>query len=827
MSRPKRKSLTPTKIPTRTREADTRAPAATEALELRRRLYDLTRLVSDWVWETDRDFRLTYVSERIMEVLGLLPLELVGKSLLDLGTFPAQEGKSAGLNWRSPFRDAPFETRDRDGNQRMFLISGLPFFDPETEDFIGVRGIAENVTERVLAAEALQRSDELLRAISERKQAEEALRENEERLKLSLRSGQIGTFYWSVQDGTHFWDDRMHEIWGLEPGTYQGTMNSDFLDSLHADDVVRVNEAIRRTLEDDADYDIDYRIIHPDKTIRHVHALATLNRDEQGRPMRLIGVILDITERKRVEEALHQAHEELEVRVEERTRELRVSETRFRDFAEGASDWFWEMDEHLRFTYLSARFAEISGVAEKHLTGKTRQESGLNMEDERMRRNIEDLEARRPFKNFEHSRVRPDGSDVHMSTSGTPIFDEDGAFKGYRGTGSDITERERVGEQLHQSQKMEAVGQLTGGVAHDFNNLLAVINGYIELMADSGALEDGIREMLDRALRAVDRGAKLTDQLLTFSRQQVLEPKTVEVNTLLFDTIDLLLRTLGEDIDIKTAFDTHIPSIKVDPGMLENAILNLALNARDAMPDGGKVTIKTANVDLDGKLFYDNQSRLTGPHVLISISDTGTGIKKKDLDPVFEPFFTTKDVGEGTGLGLSMVFGFVKQSGGHMTLDSERGKGTTANLYFPVAESLDTETAESTPRPPTEVTGTKRILVVEDDDDVRKTAVRMLSTFGYGVLEAEDGPSALKVLGKHSKDIGLVFSDVIMPSGMSGFDLANELKHHYQHIKVLMTSGYPENLINRKYIDGTGIRLLRKPYKKADLAKAVRTALDQ
>ncbi len=374
---------------------------------------------------------------------------------------------------------------------------------------------------------------------------------------------------------------------------------------------------------------------------------------------------------------------------------------------------------------------------------------------------------------------------------------------------------------------MEAVGQLTGGLAHDFNNLLAVISGNIELAVKTSGLEGRSRDRLLRAMAAVDRGAHLTDQLLTFSRQQTLIPKPIDTNTLLSDTINLLMRTLGEDIDIRTVFAEDLPSIYVDPGMLGNAVLNMALNARDAMPKGGKLLIYTSQVELAGEFLKDDGVAISGPHVMITVFDTGSGMDEETLNHVFEPFFTTKDVGEGSGLGLSMVFGFVKQSGGHVTIDSKRGQGTTINLYFPATENLDAEKKEkSATRPKAEATGTETILVVEDDEDVRRTTMSMLNRLGYTVMEAEDGPSALKVLDKSGKDIDLVLSDVIMPSGMSGYDLANELRRHYQDIKVLMTSGYPEKVIDKDDIHGTGITLLRKPYKNTQLAAAVRTALE-
>ena len=297
-------------------------------------------------------------------------------------------------------------------------------------------------------------------------------------------------------------------------------------------------------------------------------------------------------------------------------------------------------------------------------------------------------------------------------------------------------------------------------------------------------------------------------------------------SALIADMTRLLVRTLGEDIEIRTAFAEDLPPINVDPGLLGNAILNLANNARDAMPRGGILLIDTSEMELDEEFLKDDGVAASGPHVVITVSDAGSGMDEETLSHVFEPFYTTKGVGEGTGLGLSMVYGFVKQSGGYVTIDSEKGDGTTIRLYFPAAEEQPEDTEEKAARPKAKADGTETILLVEDEVDVRRVTVAMLNRLGYKVLEAEDGPSALKVLGKDGDGVDLVFSDVVMPSGMSGYDLANELRRHYQNIKVLMTSGYPEKVIDKDGIDGTGITLLRKPYKKAHLAEAVRTALD-
>ena len=388
---------------------------------------------------------------------------------------------------------------------------------------------------------------------------------------------------------------------------------------------------------------------------------------------------------------------------------------------------------------------------------------------------------------------------------------------------TDLAEKENLERQLRQAQKMEAVGQLTGGVAHDFNNLLSVIYGNIELAMDSSDLAPEARETLVRAMAAAEKGAHLVEQLLIFSRHQALNPHKVAVKSLLMRTIDILTRTLGEDINIKTALESQVPLIDVDPGMLENAILNLALNARDAMPGGGTLSIETSCVDLEGEFLRDDQHPLSGPHVVISVSDTGMGMEEDAILRVFEPFYTTKGVGEGSGLGLSMVYGFVTQSGGHVTIDSARGEGTTVNLYFPAVAGLDGEGLDSPARMKADLGGTETILVVEDDEAVRNVTVAILSQVGYTVIEAEDGPSALTVLSATGTRIDLVFSDVIMPSDMSGYDLAQEVGRHHPDVKVLLTSGYQQDAIDKA---GVGVTVLRKPYRKAQLAEAVREILD-
>jgi signal transduction histidine kinase len=392
---------------------------------------------------------------------------------------------------------------------------------------------------------------------------------------------------------------------------------------------------------------------------------------------------------------------------------------------------------------------------------------------------------------------------------------------------NEIVARQKTQEQLVRAQKMEAVGQLTGGLAHDFNNLLQVIIGNADVLADATKDNTQARHAADHVLRAATRGAELTKHLLAFGRRQVLTPREISLNALVHGLHPLLQRTLGEDVEIRLRLTPNLPGIMVDPTQMESALLNLALNARDAMPTGGALTIESATVDLDAAYCAANEDVRPGPYVVLSVSDTGTGMTPEVLAHAFEPFFTTKEVGKGSGLGLSMVHGFVKQSGGNAKIYSEVGHGTTVKLYFPQmqapAAAALPELGESDLDLPT---GTETILVVEDNPMVRGYVAAQLHSLGYTVLEAGDAPEALALLGAAKDYIRLVFSDVVMPKGMTGHQLAAEVRQRYPRIKVVLTSGYAPEAA-RAGGDVPGTIILSKPYRRGQLARLIRTVLDQ
>ena len=434
----------------------------------------------------------------------------------------------------------------------------------------------------------------------------------------------------------------------------------------------------------------------------------------------------------------------------------------------------------------------------------------------------EALKSRRPCPRLETRLVRFNGSIVDVEASLTPIEDQlaDGLLIVLR----DVTERKTMELEFRQAQKMEALGQLTGGVAHDFNNLLMVITGNLEIASELAGKVPGLERALSRASVAAEIGADLTQRLLTFARRQPLQPQPLDLNRLVLEMRDLLRRSLGEDIEIEIVSCADLWPTSADRGQLENAIINLAVNARDAMPDGGRLTIETANIHLDGDYARRNPGIVPGEYVLLEVTDTGLGMEPHVVERAFEPFFTTKEVGRGSGLGLSMIYGFAKQSGGNVKIFSAPGHGTSVWLCLPKAE-LPVASAETEAGPLRLARNQETILVVEDNAAVRDVVVEQLTDLGYKVVAAQDGPSALRLLGEH-QTIDLLFTDLVMPNGMSGRQLADEVRRRRPALPVLFTSGYP-SFGGKTALDvGSETPLLRKPYKKRELAERIRASLD-
>lgn len=420
-------------------------------------------------------------------------------------------------------------------------------------------------------------------------------------------------------------------------------------------------------------------------------------------------------------------------------------------------------------------------------------------------------------------RRHKDGSLVDISFNAAAMF-ESWEAKAVAFALTDITERNRLEQQLRESQKMDAIGQLTGGVAHDFNNVLAVITGTIDILADGVAGKPELAAIAKLISEAADRGAELTGHLLAFARRQPLQPRKTDIRQAATEAIKLLRPTLGEQVEIEWRPQEDAWPALVDPAQLITAILNLALNARDAMPDGGKLTIEISNAILDEVYAKAHSEVEPGAYVMVAVSDTGHGIPTSIREKVFEPFFTTKGIGKGTGLGLSMVYGFVKQSRGHIKLYSEEGHGTTFKIYVPRAVGVATEIAEPSTADPL-IGGSETILVVENDPDVCTSVTVQLKSLGYKPMTAVNAQEALAIFDSGAR-FDLLFTDVIMPGKMNGRALAEEIAKRRSPLKVLFTSGYTENAIIHHGRLDPGVFLLPKPYRKSDLARMVRRALD-
>jgi nitrogen-specific signal transduction histidine kinase/CheY-like chemotaxis protein len=401
--------------------------------------------------------------------------------------------------------------------------------------------------------------------------------------------------------------------------------------------------------------------------------------------------------------------------------------------------------------------------------------------------------------------------------------DQDGKIIGLFGISRDVTDLKRLEDQLRQAQKLEAVGKLAGGIAHDFNNLLTVINGCADLaLLDVG--NSPAAPLLSEIYEAGRRAATLTGQLLAFSRQQVLNAQVVDLNKALTQVGKLLKRVIGEDVDLGFELDPALGLVKVDPAQFEQTIVNLAVNARDAMPQGGRLRLETRNVELDQAFAASHADVRSGRYAQVTVSDSGQGMDPVTVARIFEPFFTTKPVGKGTGLGLAMVYGFLKQSGGHIEVESGLGQGTTFRLYFPLVNELS---VEATPRtaPPEHKGGAETILLVEDEDAVRRLCKRVLVASGYHVLEARNGEDALELTARRAGKLDLLVSDLVMPR-MGGRQLAAKLRESSPSLRVLFLSGYTEDHALAHDLDGPSDGFLQKPFSPPALANKVRELLD-
>ncbi|MVV52211.1 PAS domain S-box protein [Pseudomonas sp. PB120] len=732
-------------------------------------------------------------------------------------------------------------TLQRDGVDSDFWLDLT--YSPIRDENAEVAGILVTAIEtnerRRIALELEQRSVASLKA----------QRETEERLQLALAATDaVGTWDWDIGEDRFIADAHFAQLHGVDPTLAGELPISAYLHGVHPEDRAMIARSIKHSITHGTEYAEEYRLLQPDGQLRWVFARGRCYKDHHGRPMRFLGAALDLTERKHTEQALRQSQTELQLIIN--AMPILIS----------------YVDSEERFRLNNSAYLDWYGLTPQELYGKTiREVLGDKAYALRAEYIVEALKGKACC--FSISTPHRDGSIRQALMNYLPRHGPDGAVNGFyifvideterkqteealRNLNetleervaartrqladandkllSEMFERERAEEALRHAQKMEAVGQLTGGIAHDFNNMLTGIIGSLDLMqryiADGRIAEIG--RFTEAAVSSANRAAALTHRLLAFSRRQSLDRKPLDANQLIRSLEDLFSRTKGDHITLKLQLADEVWPVSTDVSQLENALLNLVINARDAMPDGGELLIETANVYLDGSDATTLEPVKAGDYLMIAVSDNGTGMTPSVLAKAFDPFFTTKPIGQGTGLGLSMIYGFAQQSGGHVNLFSLPGKGTSVRLYLPRLHAMEPEDVlmPVTGEAPAAIAG-ETVVLVEDDPAVRMLVLDLLNELGYHAHEAEDAMTALPLLESDLR-VDLLVTDVGLP-GMNGRQLAEIARQHRPDLKVLFMTGYAEKAAERQGFLEEGMDMVAKPFSIDLLANKIRTMIGQ
>ena len=727
-------------------------------------------------------------------LLGWTRQEALGKFLPSVQT---EEAKKEFQNFREQMRleksimGIDLLRRRKDGSPIEYSLYAAPFHDSQGQ-VIGNIAVLVDITDR--------------------KHAEAALRESEENFRRSLDDSPLGIRIATSEGETLYANQAALEIYGYDSvGELERTpVKERYTPESYAEFRTR-KEKRERSEFGPSEYEIS--IVRKNGEIRRVQVF---RKEVIWNGQRQFQVIYqDITERKQAEEALRQ------------------SEERYRTILEDIEEGYFEVTLAGRPTFLNNSMSKIHGYPREELLGIDYR----HFTDEENAKKLVEAFNRvyrtgEPGELLDYEIIRKDGTKRQVEVIASLKKDLSGNPIGFRGITRDVTERkqaeekmESLQEQLRQSQKMEAIGRLAGGIAHDFNNLLTIIKGYSQLSLIELKEDIPLKKNIEQIDRATDKAANLVRQLLAFSRRQIMEMKVLDLNAILRNLDNMLRRVIGEDIELVTVLAEDLGRVKTDPGWIEQAIMNLAVNARDAMASGGKLTIETGNVDLDEAYRGGHVAVEPGRYVMLSVSDTGAGMSPEVMERLFEPFFSTKEKDKGTGLGLSTVYGIVKQSEGDIWVYSEPGKGATFKIYLPrVDELLEERRAKDVGNELSR--GNETILLVEDEEEVRKLALRVLERQGYKVLAARQGDEALLMCEQHKGPIHLMLTDVVMP-GMNGHELAKRLESLHPEMKVVYMSGYTDDAIVHHGVLEKGMNYIQKPFTVNGLTRKVREVLDQ
>jgi two-component system cell cycle sensor histidine kinase/response regulator CckA len=736
---------------------------------------------------TSLDGTIEYVNARFEEVTGHSRAEAVGATprLLSSGRTPRTTYEAmwaclrSGSTWKGEI-----ENRRANGQTYWDEVTISPLRD-ESGRITHYVAVQEDVTERRTYLAELSRREEQYRQLAEN----------------------IAEVFFVVDVDfrrTIFVNHAYERVWGRSVASIYAEPFS-FMEAVHADDRERLLANLAQVQAGEDPGSIEFRVVHPDGSVRSVLSHAAPVRDELGRLYRISGFALDVTDRRRAADA------------------LAASEHRLRMLLETVNLIVLVLDLDGRVEYLNPFALALTGYSREEVVG-TDWFTRFLPEGERVELRAVFTEMMASDRHAHHRNA------VHAKAGGrrmiawhnTVLRDEAGRPTGSLSVGEDVTERDRLEDQLRQSQKMEAVGRLAGGVAHDFNNLLTVIISYAQMLRDRLPPHDERIEEIEPILTAADSAAGLTRQLLAFSRQQVIQPRPVVLEDVVSQSAKLLRRVIGEDVTLQLRLDAPGGAVIIDPGQLDQVIMNLAVNARDAMPQGGTLGIETAAVELDDAYAQAHFPAVSGKYVRLTMSDTGVGMDAATSARIFEPFFTTKEAGKGTGLGLATVYGIVKQSNGFIWVYSEPGLGSTFRIYLPLCAGPATTPVAPAARVPE---GTETLLVVEDAAAVRAVVRKLLEACGYAVIEATSPREALDIARRRAGPIDLLLTDVVMPE-MSGKALADGFAPLRPEARVLFMSGYTDDSIVRHGVLEPGVNYLQKPFTREAIARAVREVLD-
>lgn len=723
------------------------------------------------------DRRYSYANAAYFQVLGVPPQDLTGKRIADV--LPAL-----------------YEEQIRPRLDRAFQGERLNYelrrFDGDTERFYAVR------YEPMGTGQLIDSVVVVITEITELRAAEANLRDHAELLDQTYDA----VMMWDWEGVISFWNRRAEELYGFSRSEAVGSVSHRLLSTQTPFGVNSFLNALKENQKWEGE------LVHACKDGRRIIVESRMRLLRNGHKMLVLEANRDITQRKEAEEA------------------LKTSENRFRELADNIREVFWLTDPNTReVLYVSPAFEQIWGRPPSDLTST---KDWLNTIHPLDRERLAQASEKQVLGSYdeEYRIVRKDGSIRWIHARAFPIRNAEGVVYRIAGVAEDVTQRKKLEDQFRQSQKMESIGQLAGGVAHDFNNILAVIQMQLSLLADNRNLSAEQAGGIEQIFATVQRAAALTRQLLLFSRREVFQPRDIELSESVSNMLKFLRTLLGETIEIQLRLDPQKLFVHADPGMIDQVLMNLAVNARDAMPNGGRLMIETGAVEFDEFATLQSPNIRPGSFVRLSVSDCGCGMPPEILPRIFEPFFTTKDVGKGTGLGLATVYGIVQQHGGWINVYSEVGHGSTFRIYIPrLAKEIDKKSASSVSKPLPG--GSETILLVEDEAALRTTIRTALSRLGYRILEAGTGPKALGIWREQASQIQLLLTDLVMPDGMTGRDLADVLMHESPTLKVIYMSGYSEDAVSRSFTLEEGVNFLAKPFSISKLATTIRTALDQ